>query len=354
MEDKMKISVVSGANSEYDEVICSLIEREFPGSIQDGGCAAFEAVVSQIVGTKQSRFGPTPSPEVLVTIRDAVRRSMEAQVPIHVLIPWGASKQGNYGIDLAEVFALKQIKKLVDGVSAHYKPGIRATIRVEDLTDQLLFGENYKHKVVAYTHELAKLALIIGGSAVYSETELVQITGNSPKFFMDEVNSKSDKLYQAIKHGNEHGCVDALSEIGWTGGLPLAQMEYYQKVYSRLYPSRSDHWRNDKIATYFAASLVRRQMGATGGGATSVILCFAKPVPAANQDRRVYYRTLPERYQNTHYSPWLAKGFVRIRGREAAPAIVGWDEERNFRHQTLTLSSGSVSASVEADYEVQE
>lgn len=111
---------------------------------------------------------------------------------------------------------------------------------------------------------------------------------------------------------------------------------------------------------YFAASLIRRQQNATGFGLSvgdpiPIILCFAPPVPGANQDRRVYYRTIPERYQNTHRPPWIGRGYVKIRGNEAQPAVAGWTGDGlRFVQNTMYLSAGEVEASISADYAVIE
>jgi hypothetical protein len=57
----------------------------------------------QVVGTGQTRFGPLPSPESLVAIRDHLRRRIADRDPIRLLVPWGSKKPTNTAtVDLAE------------------------------------------------------------------------------------------------------------------------------------------------------------------------------------------------------------------------------------------------------------
>jgi len=70
------------------------------------------------------------------------------------------------------------------------------------------------------------------------------------------------------------------------------------------------------------------------------------------RERRIFYRTIPERYTNNHKAPWIGKGYLRIIGRDAIPAIAGWNDPLNFQSYSLTLSDGATMATIQADYTV--
>jgi hypothetical protein len=109
------------------------------------------------------------------------------------------------------------------------------------------------------------------------------------------------------------------------------------------------------IARYFATAIMRKQQGATGArpNQTPITVYFGHSVPGTDQSRRLYYRTLPERYQHTHRAPWLGKGYVKILGREAKPAVAAWNEtDYGFIPNQITLEREGSSATVSADYYV--
>ena len=122
----------------YNDCILNLFEKEFPGSTKNKD-SIFESVVAELIGTKQHRNGPTPDPETLVSIRKLVREYVSEEVPVPIIVPWGGSKQGNHEVDIAELYALKQLICLNERVNKYYPCGLHIIIRLEDLTDNILF-----------------------------------------------------------------------------------------------------------------------------------------------------------------------------------------------------------------------
>lgn len=326
----------------YSNVIKTMLAVDFPSAKLDK-CSIFEALSSQIIGTKQHRNGPIPSPEVLVSIRSVIRAAVQEQRPIPILVPFGASKQGNYSVDIAELMALKQLECLRKRVEEIFPPGLDITLRVEDATDRLLFP-NQPAKIISYTHRLLTLIRIIAPSITVLQESL-------------RVDFSNIDSYVHILYGVMAGKMreNNLTKIGWEQGLKQEQISYYTNAYEKLYPHLSQDERYALIATYFAASLMRRQQGATGDK-ESIVLDFNNHVPGRhNPERRVNYRTLPTKYQHSHRPPWMGKGCVMIQGNIATPRVEPWNTDLLFTVTNINVygdNGGHVQ--VESDYHVME
>jgi hypothetical protein len=69
----------------------------------------------------------------------------------------------------------------------------------------------------------------------------------------------------------------------------------------------------------------------------------------------LFYRTIPERFTNKHKAPWIGKGYIRIRGRNATPAIAGWDGEGlHFNSMKIKLANEQSSVIIQSDYVIEE
>jgi hypothetical protein len=326
----------------YHDIIATMLEIEFPG--QALNCdTVFEAVTQQLVGTKQARNGPTPSPETLVSIRSVVREAMRDNKPVPILVPWGASKQGNYGLDIAEVMALKQLECLRTRVTQHYEPGIDLRVRLEDATDTILFPPD-KRKIEQYVADFKALREVVSpATAVVLESNILNLTGWG----------KAAHLLQETLVGNEGAAVELECDYGWVGGVPQNQQDYYLRTYQHLYPDETPELHKRRLAEYLAVAVLRKHQGATGAapGTTPLVLSFVNHARHDDHPRRLYYRTLPERYQHTHYAPWLGKGYIKITGREATPAVTHWSGAGlDYVPYRLKLTGNGQEATVQADY----
>jgi hypothetical protein len=104
--------------------------------------------------------------------------------------------------------------------------------------------------------------------------------------------------------------------------------------------------------------LARFQLNGTGAkrwnGAKYLTLSFTG-IPWGKAGRRIYYRTIPEHYTHQHRAPWIGKGYVRIRGRQASPAIAGFNgDDLEYRRASLVVEGNWNSATISADYVVME
>lgn len=58
----------------YESIVDQFLYAELPIMKVDP-CVRFEAIAAEVFGSKQRRYGPMPSPEVQVSIRDIIRKS---------------------------------------------------------------------------------------------------------------------------------------------------------------------------------------------------------------------------------------------------------------------------------------
>lgn len=354
----MPLRISVSGDDPFASTIATMAEVEFPGSAKKGSQEVFEAVSKELIGTKQHRLGPTPDPESLVEIRKVVRWAMDRDRPIPILVPWGASKQGPWKVDVAEVMALKQLDCLDRRVSSHYSPGIEARIRLEDLTDEVMFTiyPEWQQKTDEYVLTMENLHKILasGFSEIAFESEMMD-----RRLHVQHVTNNAVHILEAMTHTEaDRGKFLRTRIPEWRGDLPDDQLNFYRRAYDAFYPNESADNKNDRLAGYFAGAITRFQLGGTGAReqweGNYVTLAFTG-IPWGKAGRRIYYRTIPERYTNQHRAPWIGKGYVRIRGREATPAISGWNGDGlEFVPASLIFDDGQTSATVSADYVVVE
>lgn len=327
----------------YDDVIMNLFESSMPGSIGTKE-SKFEALFSELMGTKQHRNGPIPTPEVQVSIRNILRENDKV---LQILVPWGGSKQGKHTVDIAELYALRQLTCLKERLKKHGMQTI-IHIRLEDLTDQVLFFK-YDHwftKTKKYCQTLSELSRIVDGEIlVFKESDLL----DAPIFF-GMVEGYTKIIFEAMQDTNYSK--NKLKEIDWSGELSEEQISYYRTLYKKLYSNLSYMEQDKLIADYFACALTRKKLNGQGisNKINYLTLCFNNPIPGVSRDRRVFYRTIPERYTNKHTPPWMGKGYLRIEGNCATPAIDCWNTSEKFNEKTLIISSGNQSIEIQSDY----
>jgi hypothetical protein len=306
--------------SPYATVLANFLAQEFPGSVSNAE-AVFEAVCSEVFGTKQHRYGPMPSVEQQVAVREIIRSYMDSGDPIEVLVPWGSSKQADVNLDVLELSALRSIHCLSERVKRHYAPGIRVSIRVEDATDMVLFDPSFYGKINTYAVTMVKLVQALGYKeiTVKRETELMS-TPDFHEHVRDLTPWIAEYMNAADRIGSEKAmetdAYQTMKRLGWKGNIPLEQRSYYKRSYRIFYPDKTEEEINESASVYFACSLVRRLMNGTGAPVGQHIqLCYNLPVPgipwkmAAN---RLYYRTVPERFTNRHKAPWIGRGYIEI------------------------------------------
>ncbi len=340
----------------YAELIENFLHQQVP--VTASTKAQFEAVVAAVFGTKQRRFGPMPDPETQVAIREIIGYGADI-VPhsynhIHFFMPWGSRKQTNGApLDTMEFMALQQLYSLQQelallGTSSHF------SFRLEDLTDAWLFGTDVgaaaatasRRQSVEYIANFRALAsMILKGPNVSTVTESQLVSEDDFIAFAAKV---APVFYKYLRGD---AMLDSLREIGWQGAMPKEQLDYYRNsVYGAYWPNgeRDPDW---ELAKYFASTLARVKLGATAlPGERHVAIAFNHPVPGSPfAGNRIYYRSIPQRFTNTHRAPWNSRGYFEIsEDNTVTPKSAGPNETTDgLVETTIGLECG---ATIRADY----
>lgn len=326
----------------YEDLIAQFVHSELP-ALPVSPEIRLDAIAAEVFGSKQRRQGPLPSIERQYDIRQVLSLPGDS---ITFLVPWAASKQEDGApLDVAELMALRQLQCLRDGL-ARFGKRAEFVLRVEDLTDQILFGARRgvpcprKEQINDYVVNLtALIRFVLGDSAmIYEESFLVDF---------DAFSLAADHYIPVFyKYLRGNASVESLRDIGWSGEIPIQQRKYYLDTYRELYPDR-EH--NFELARYFATTLARVKLGATAAPERPHLqISFAHPVPGSPvANRRLYYRTIPERYTNAHRAPWMSRGYFRIDEKnDCCPRIQARGEKLELNVNTINVGG----ARVRADY----
>lgn len=283
----------------YEDLITQFMYTSFP-KMNVSSEVQFEAISAELFGTKQRRYGPMPSPEVQAAIRGVLRSSDR----LNVLVPWGSSKQDATPLDILEFFAVRQLLCLRDGMRRHGKE-VEFHVRIEDLTDRVLFGVTRAAAIDEYAAKFERLLKFMLGDSVVPIRESMLTNWSS---FSLEVENLAPLFYNYLQ-GRATGT--DLQNAGWKGDIPEEQRQYYYTAYQVFYPGQDHKW---ILARYFAATLARVRLSATAMPSGPVVgLSFNRPVPGTPVNKnRLYYRTLPERHTSMHRAPWMSTGYFRI------------------------------------------
>src|SRR5436190_389180 len=343
----------------YFRLIAQSIAREFPTNFHGHAIDVVEVLTAEILGTKQQRHGPRPSPESLVAIRNVIRNNVREERPIPFLVPWGSLKPNWTSIDLAELWALKMLQCLRGRVAAHYPPGVVFNLRVEDASAPNIFFDKQEQTRIAsniYSDDFEQLIKVLELHEMIvpvRETSIVTET-----FFTAEAEHILPFMLSYLSLPDEAGTAfTRLQELGWRGTIPPLMKQFYLELYVRLYPDDTDDQKLYRLARYLSGSLARKRLGMSGvpqrWDLGHIELSFMPIVPGTEQffGRRVYYRTLPSAITRNHIPPWRAKGFVVITGEdEVRQRLASFNEPQEYNPNTVTLVNGDKEVTVQADY----
>ena len=229
----VKIEVRGVGEDLYVASLEKMAALEFPGS-STSNLATFEAVVAELVGTKQHRNGPTPNPENLVSLRAVVRDAMAVGKPIPILVPWGGTKMSRRSIDVADLMALKQLKCLNERVLQHYGAGVEMRVRLEVLTEYTLYQDFVG--ISRYAEDLPKLSRILDAGATFV-TELDYATFGT---FKGQAEQNAEAIELVLSYVEDRR-PDVIKRVlpDWSGTITDEHAGYYTKLYERMHPTLS-------------------------------------------------------------------------------------------------------------------
>ncbi len=346
-------------NDPYTHTIESFIGREFPIIAKKTTEDMMEAIVSEFFASKQYRIGPKPSPESEVKIRDVVRRAVEANRPIPILIASAAIKVPiGESMDVAELSALRVLNCLNDRIRAHYTPGTNIRIRMEDLTEYAISSDvpNIGCHVENYTREFKALVRVLDFAGFI--TPVPESSLADPKHFLELVDTYAAFFYDYLALQSSIASLK-LSDAGWKGGVSPEMQSYLTERLAKLYPEKPIRARMVDMSRYFAAILARRNMDAMGNDKTfdgRLEISFAPALPDTPKvSTRVYYRTVPLNQSSFHAPYWNAKGHLRINENgDTRIALGSWTDTYTPGQLVIThVRNARTPVTLRADYHLE-
>jgi len=296
----------------YSLPIESFIHRHFPQTI-DSTVDVSEIILKIIMGSREVRQGSIPNVESQYSILQIIKSAIENDVAIPVLVGAGTKKpKNNESIDIAELSALKVLSTLNEQVCVYHKKGLSIVIRLEDLTGRMLETENQFDSMDKYVFDFKKLVKILEYDnfiTIKAESDMVNLEDFRKKF-----QTFLPKFSNYISCGNTQN-KKALDEIGWRGEIPEIMRKYYYERYEHSYPNRDQVFYEIMLSKYFAATMARHYLKATGDQNNSIQISFVPPtpgVPTGLHTPRVYYCTTFMKQTKMHVPFWRAKGFLKI------------------------------------------
>lgn len=346
----------------YHDAIALYLKGEFPVLVQKEDSQLLDLLTGAIIASGQVRFGPAPSPESQVAIREVISHWMAKGEPIPFLLPWGSEKPDGSGIDIAELMAMKTLNCLYHRVTKFYAPGVQYRIRVEDASAPHLFFDNMdtaRRNAAIYTSGFVNLAKTLGfdsfvniipESTMTTEAAFNQYADNILPVMVEHVNNPND---QAVR--------EKLLTFGWKVPLSPETLDYYMARYSKIYADKPLSEQKSILARYFAGALARVGLGITGAsptwGGKFLELSFAQPTPGIGADRarrRLYYRTMPSSITSKHMPAWRCKGYLEINGEVTAGLASFHDTALQFNPNVIMLTDGTNTQTIQADYIVKD
>jgi hypothetical protein len=228
-------------------------------------------------------------------------------------------------VDVGEIMGLKMLYCLNQRVSQFYPEGIEINIRVEDRSGYYIFEDEGAKAIESskrYINDFIKLIKILGLNNFITPVKESDLATNEQFHELSDFITQKILAYLIIS--DESGISSAmetfkaLSDIGWKGIIPLEQRQYYYNRYIKLYGCSPIEAR-EKLAKYLASCLSRHKLNMRGDNPEwkndFIDLTFCPPIPGVPESlvsKRLYYRTIHDKYTRDHIPPWRGKGYLRI------------------------------------------
>lgn len=353
----------------YGGAIAAFLAKEFPANL-DSPKQLLDALTDAFVASGQIRQGPAPTPEVLVTIRAAIKYWLDAGESIKVLVPWGTKKPNGGGPDVAELGALKQLISLSERVRRIYPAGIHVNLGIEDMGGYFLWQNDAQAVADShhYVDQFVRMVNILGHewlepvkeSTLGSDTKFNQVADQMAAHLRTYLSSR---MNPAMSDGDVKEALLMAQEIGWKGDVPVEMQDFYLRQYERYYPELDLGGRIGMLARYLGQSFARyatnTKIKYPVWGSNYVQVNFPQTVPGIPDNlaaRRLYYRTLPMKMARTHLPPWRAKGYLLIgKGGEVTPKLTTvHDIPAGIHDLKVELTDGRDTVNINADFIVED
>lgn len=377
----MKATILG--DTPYADIICKSMYKSFPQFISSKQ-TLLEVISDIFIGTKDNRFGPVPSPEFQVTMREAIKQAIDKNEPIPVLVPWGSIKaKFEELLDIAELSAIGQLNQLNSMVKQVYPLGLDVVVRIEDTSGFSLFQLEDKDDMVmigteAYSKSLEDVITIVAESVDNGKSSHIfrgirESSMKNAKAFSHTADAYASIMLEYLHdshqliHVSPSKVVDLLSykalvQLGWRGTVSPEQRDYYLNSYKKNYQD----WDNDRLmkrlALYLGGSLARHKLDMTGKQSywdKFIQLAFVPPIqglPEGYNRNYIYYRTVPLSNARTHMPPWRAKGYLCITRDNVSNKLVSFNDPlvNELEKGQVKLEGANKNVVIQTDYLIKD
>ena len=366
-----KIQIYSkGECHGYKSLIETHLIKELPQIHVENNNTLVDVLTDVLYNTKNIRYGAIPPVESQVVLRDVLRKYIQNDLPIPILVPWGSIKADfSAQVDIAEVSAIQTLVNLNNQVKQYYPKGLDISIRLEDTSGFRLFSmeDNYQQIVInskSYVEDMNTLVQLLSN---YSITVMPESQMENSHLFNDYEKKNSELIFnylvrtknstnlsEDIKELKEYA---QLLEAGWKGIISHEQREHYLSSYRKLYKDYNENRLLERLSLYLGGALTRFQLNINGNkdewDMGYLKVSFIPPVkgnPEGYNYNYMYYRTVSMNQARTHLAPWRAKGYLRIQGGAISTKLSTFGEDIELIANTVSLYNNVSAVNVRADF----
>lgn len=359
----------------YGDLIVKHLHTSFPKAARLNKSELLDTLTDLIIGTKETRYGCLPTPEHHVHLRQIIKKCIDKDQPIPILVPWGSIKANFSGaVDIAEVNAIKRIVDLDCQIKDFYSPGTDTVIRIEDTSGYSLFVleadyNTIKENSLTYSHSMVAATAILSNNTIHAQLESLMPNASVFQSYVDRIQPLIEK-YLIESHndsmfGNDLYKFETFQMLelnGWHGIIPWEQRNYYYESYKKLYPNWEIQTAIKRLSIYFAGSWARHTLKMTGAkeewGKDFIQLSFVPPIkglPEGYNHNYVYYRTVPLSHARTHIPPWRAKGYLKLTGNDVQCKLTSFNDTELIQNlipvqATLINEDQKIQTFINTDY----
>ena len=306
--------------SEISMFVDALFEKFQYIMLAKGNEPLVNQILKILIGTQSTtRLGPNPPDETIDIIRNRIRKAIDAKKEIEISCVWGAIKtvrNSKRKVDLAELFALEQLKTLTSRINELYEPGIKIYLYVADLHYTYIYNE--VEGVDEYCNSLGtficdkKSIIVCKLSDLCKKIENVDYQCNENYLVLKEYWEQTYNI--ALDDYAKVSATKKLHEIGWVGEISHDMRQFYLKRMKGLYPEKNNDYWVDKLLRCFAFELFISQNDLfsrkNAVADISMVRVPPKSLPHNIYSNRIRMRITPENIIKHSAPPWTVVGAV--------------------------------------------
>jgi len=311
-----------------------------------------ERVTTTLFGSRKTRLGSAPSPEMFKAMSDRVARFIASDRPIELVAMWGATKA--YGLvpnrvtaDVYDVLGIERFVRLASQIREIYSPGLRVNLVREDVGEVAVASVHgdISGLVEQYRSSLCQLVRVLdqtGSVQFVEESSVLAERSVTPGDFLmtGERFGRMFESYWLATQGVADTDHERLPEhrvlqedAGFHGVLGEESRAYYLSRARNAYPDLSDMERIWKVCVYLGNAIARRRLDFYRGRVEDAkrpipplrasFVPYAPGTPSALMVGRVDYKVKDSKSSNNVSPPWCGFGVMEQSDSDFDPRFVG-------------------------------